>query len=81
MARKPIETSPSSVDPVLQLLREAGGSVDKMIAALMKRAEDAEAQLDQYRHQRPEDAAAIEALTKRAETAEGKLTALKEMFA
>lgn len=81
VARKPIETAPSSVDPVLQMLREAGGSVDKMIAMLVKRAEDAEAQLNQYRHQRPEDAAAIEALTKRAETAEGKLAALKEMFA
>lgn len=81
VARKPIETAPSSVDPVLQLLREAGGSVDKMIAALMKRAEDAEAKLGQYRHQRPEDAEAIAALTKRAETAESKLAALKEMFA
>lgn len=81
VARKPTQTSPSSVDPVVQLLREAGGSIDQMVAALLKRAEDAEAMADQCRHQRPEDAATIEALTKRAETAEGKLAAIKEMSA
>lgn len=78
VARKPSEASPSRVDPMLQMLREAGGSVDAMIAALVKRAEDAEARRPV---QRPEDAATIEALTKRAEAAEQKLAMLKEMFA
>lgn len=77
VARKP-EPTPSGVDPMLMMLREAGGSFDTMIARLIKRAEDAEARRPT---QRPEDAAAIEALTMRAETAEKKLATLKELFA
>lgn len=81
VARKPVAPAPSSVDPIQQLLREAGGSLDRMVGSLLLKIEQGKAELDQYRHQRPEDAATIAALTKRAETAEGKLAALKEMFA
>lgn len=77
VARKP-EPTPSSVDPMLMMLREAGGSVDTMIARLIKRAEDAEARRPT---QRPQDAEAIALLTKRAEAAEHKLATLKAMFA